>query len=190
MRFGPCLAIAFLAFSCVAAKADSYPVGGTGNAQFTGSATLTTTLPDSNNVYTITDIAPGTGYGAGVNTLLPAGFDNGGHINDNLLYPGSSAALVDTEGFAFTATEGDTNFDVDVFSTGESTYAAFLVDSDGFKENIPVTLDLTVVQADPVFSIAFTGIPATSATPEPSSLALLGTGFLGLAGLVRRRSRC
>jgi hypothetical protein len=38
------------------------------------------------------------------------------------------------------------------------------------------------------------GLPATititditSATPEPSSIALLGTGFLGFAGIVGRR---
>lgn len=30
----------------------------------------------------------------------------------------------------------------------------------------------------------------TTATPEPSSLMLLGSGVLGLAGLVRRRCRC
>jgi hypothetical protein len=32
--------------------------------------------------------------------------------------------------------------------------------------------------------------PEAAATPEPSSLALLGSGALGLAGVLRRRKRC
>ncbi|HEV2578831.1 MAG TPA: PEP-CTERM sorting domain-containing protein [Acidobacteriaceae bacterium] len=196
MRFGPCLAVAVLAFSCVATKADAspYTITGTGASQFTGSADLTTT-DNGDGSYTITDIAGTAGYGLGVTGLIaPGAFTNGnGQSNDNLLFPGSSTELVDTDGFAFTDTLGDTNFQVDVFSTdGTGDYAAYLLDSDGFAEQIPVTLDVTLVQADPVFSIAFKGIPtAPSATPEPSTLALMGTGFLGLAGLVRgRRKRC
>jgi hypothetical protein len=191
MRFRACLAVAFLAFSCVAAKADTYPTSGNGNSQFTGSADLTTDN-GVNGVYTITDITGTGGYGLGVTGLIPAGqFTNGlGLPNDNLLYPDSSTAVVDADGFAFTDTEGDTDYQVDVYSTGGGDYAAYLLDNDGFAQTIPVTLDVSMVQQDPVFAISFQGIPAASATPEPSTLALLGTGFLGLAGLVRRRSRC
>ena len=194
MRIGPCIAVACFAFlSVAAAKADTFPISGNGASQFTGSADLTTDN-GVDGVYAITDISGTGGYGLGVTGLIAPGlFNNGsGLTNDNLLYPSSSTELVDANGFAFTDTLGDTNFKVDVFSTdGTGDYAAYLLDSDGFTAQIPVTLDVSMVQADPVFSIAFKGIPASpAATPEPSSLALFGTGFLGLAGLLRRRMRC
>ncbi|HEX5283321.1 MAG TPA: PEP-CTERM sorting domain-containing protein [Bryocella sp.] len=39
-------------------------------------------------------------------------------------------------------------------------------------------------------SILELGAPPPPATPEPSSLMLLGSGILGMAGVVRRRCRC
>jgi hypothetical protein len=55
----------------------------------------------------------------------------------------------------------------------------------------PNTLELFYVDLDPTqavldFSITTTGV-GTSATPEPGTLGLLGTGLLSLAGFMRRR---
>jgi hypothetical protein len=36
-------------------------------------------------------------------------------------------------------------------------------------------------------SLTITGSPAVTVTPEPSSIALLGTGVLGVAGMLRKR---
>lgn len=189
MRFGPCVALAFLALFSAAAKADPYPVSGSGSG-FSGAATLDAT-DDGGGTYTITSITGTSGYGLGVTGLIaPGGFNNGeGQKNDNLLFPSSSTEVVDTNGFAFTDTEGDTDFQVDVFSSGSDQYTAYLLDSDGVMEDIPVTLDVSMVDPDPVFTISFTPAPSPAVTPEPSSLALLGTGILGLAGVVRRRMR-
>jgi hypothetical protein len=193
MRFGPCVAVVFLALVSVAAKADtSNPVSGTGGG-FSGSGTLSATS-NGDGSYTITGIS-----GPGVTGLLGPGQFHG---NDNLLFPSATTAL-DANGFAFTDTQGDTSYDVDLaYSSSLGGYEAYTLDSDGMETDVLGTFSLTnsettnaiaaaVAQAGTtaVFRYSFVGQSVVAPTPEPSSVALLGTGVLGLAGVVRRRMR-
>lgn len=156
---------------------------------FSGSGTLTTSS-NGDGSYTITDIT-----GTGFNGLFARG---GYQANDNLLFPGTSS-LVDSHGFAFTYTQDDTNYDVDILSTSPGNYAADFTDLDSnMQASLSVTFALTsapqttglfaanTTLADTSFDFSFGSTAAV--TPEPSSVVLLGTGSLGLLGAFRKRS--
>ena len=130
-------------------------------------------MPASSNgdgSYTVISIS-GTGVGG---LIGPGLFDH----NDNLLFP-TSDMLVDGDGFAFTDTQGDTGFTVDIFSTAPDDYFAYFLDSDGFSATIPVTFSLNDIttQAPP--------LPIGTA-PEPSSFILLASGIIAAGALARR----
>lgn len=195
---------ALLAFSCTLqparAHADTFnfSLSSTGSAStaLTASGTLTTvTDPNNASLQVVTGltgtaqngaltgdfspvslslipVTPGT-----VNTLTFSTQNSGQFylIYDNVLDPNSSN-LFDGNGLAFLSSD---NVSYVVGFNGSSlVYEAFNNDL-GFDQrtfgdnNVPLEFSLSPA--------------ATAVTPEPTSIALLGTGFLGLAGLVRRR---
>ncbi len=143
-----------------AAHADTFDFSAVGSSgSFSGSGVLTAATNGSGG-YLISAIT-----GTGVTGLFAPGGFNG---NDNLLFP-SAMPTLDSKGFSFTDVNGPDHYDVNIFDNG-SGYSAYLRDEDNFTQTVPVTFALS-----------------SAATPEPSSLILLGTGILGIIGIGRRK---
>ncbi len=169
-------------FASTSALADTFNFSfGNSSDLFYGSGVLTGTSIGSGQ-FLISDVTGSTTYtnffGTHTSTIsgvlapgtFPVGFLQ--TPNDNILYYPASYGFTDTYfdlgGLSYSLASG---LDVNLFfSSGQFSGRTFNGQSFGVLTGQQITIT-----------------PGTSPVPEPSTLMLLGTGVLGLAGAVRRK---
>jgi hypothetical protein len=174
-RLGLCiLALVTLAISPVA-HADTFDFGFSG-ILFSGSGTFTATEEGATDVYDITGVTGTVRDWAGssnITSLIGLNQFNG---NDNkLMFLGIGppfflpTKFFDSDGVSFSLADGD------VINLNDSWGSEYAV--------IGAPKGLTLPE------VATIGIAKNSPVPEPSSLALFGTGIFGIAGAMRLKLR-
>jgi hypothetical protein len=132
------------------------------------SGSFTTTTPLGDNLDDAFIIPASFSFNDGVDTLN----NTNGSVADFFISTNASGAIVD--------------WTIDVFGTAVGE----LIEITGGPKSAGDDGDLGTA-AEGVganhFSGVFTSSAPTSVTPEPSTLALLGTGILGVAGMMRRK---
>ncbi|GAC1422609.1 MAG: hypothetical protein NVSMB62_18500 [Acidobacteriaceae bacterium] len=173
----------FVGLSARPASADQFSFSFTGPDN--GSGTITAIAVPGSTTQFLAQSITGTVNGAAITGLLAPGvYPAPPAANDNFVFfPDTAQSLVnpgvvgfvDLNGLSFSlAGLGNYNLYFGSFGTGSPTA-------------YNLTFGANLESNDVLTSFTLVDLSKPAATPEPSSLILLGTGALGLAGSARRR---